>query len=101
MKALSRSQKQHLTLIYLSPASLPVYVTATRTVITFSPLPRRTAGFQGVKTHKFDGTPKNANECDGYAASANGVPIRCLAIDTQGRRLAVGSECVTLLVLYH
>ncbi len=45
--------------------------------------------------------PKNANECDGYAASANGVPIRCLAIDTQGRRLAVGSEWVTLLVLYH
>ncbi|KAK0505002.1 hypothetical protein EDD18DRAFT_1127226 [Armillaria luteobubalina] len=43
--------------------------------------------------------PKNANECDGYAASANGVPIRCVAIDTKGRRLAVGSDEFSVKVI--
>ncbi|KAK0455435.1 uncharacterized protein EV420DRAFT_1553616 [Desarmillaria tabescens] len=42
---------------------------------------------------------KNSNECDGYAASVNGVPVRCLAIDSKGRRLAVGSDELSVKVI--
>ncbi|KAK0213060.1 hypothetical protein DFS33DRAFT_93789 [Desarmillaria ectypa] len=42
---------------------------------------------------------KNTNECDGYTASVKGVSVRCLAIDTKGRRLAVGSDELSVKVI--
>ncbi|KAG7446498.1 WD40 repeat-like protein [Guyanagaster necrorhizus] len=42
---------------------------------------------------------KNTNEYDGYAASVNGVSVRCLAIDAKGRRLAVGSDELSVKVI--